>query len=205
MVKERLSQLQVTILTYLHLDYTEGKRVGGSGCNYRTLRDIMTNDSDRNSFRSKFSRSIRNLEKKQLIDVTYCHQIQKREYRQIKKCEGKKPEDDKPCKNCFYVKKYRHRLAHLGSDIQFISNNNSCGFYFITGYCGRDVRKKRIGEVKITDKGVAAILKAVVTPEMRRDAEKNAKWQISQLEQLSDYENESKKKLKRKSKELLAK
>ena len=207
MVKERLSQLQKATLTYL---YKEGAKGYGNSYKYGGLRYVMAEGNDRNSFRSKFSQSIRNLEKKQLIDVIYCHQIQKREYRQIKKCEGRKPEYGNPCEDCFYVKKYDHRLSHFGFRIEFIAGDDYCGFFFIKGYCGRDVPKKRIKEIKLTGKGRDTILKAVVTPEMRRDAEKDAKWRISQLKdfacpdiEIPDYEDEVDKRLKKKAKEIL--
>ena len=207
MVEGRLSKLQKTILTYLYKDYKEGKRVHGGGCNYRILRYIISGGNEETSFRSKFSRSIRNLEKKQLIDVRYCHQIQKTEYRQIKKCKGRKPEDNNPCENCFYVKKYKHRLSHLGSHIQFIANNKYCGFFVIRGYCGRNVPKKRIREITITDRGVAAILK---DPEMMRDTKKKARWRIAQMEQtdfpdveILDYEDNAEKKLKKNAKGMI--
>jgi len=148
MSKERLSKLQKDILLYM-------KKQEEKYSWYKSGHHLDIIKYELKPIPQSFSRSIRNLLKKGLIEVTYRGNYEWI-WKEKNKCDGRNPEEGNPCDNCLWFKKWKKIYPMINEYNDFSVGDNKChiGFrrelYIIQSW---NLKNKQIREIKLSDKG----------------------------------------------------
>ena len=199
MSEKRLSKLQKEILSQLYKNKKKYKWKK-SMWRYELMKDVAsiydTNKKDvtaqgfgitvpSDNFKIIFSQSLRNLYKKGLVKLIFCHEVPRLGFHRIKTCEGRSPKSDEPCDDCPYLEKFGCEPGDFTVEDKTSGfYDGKCYFMVQVGYSGKQGYKQRVHDVEITDKGKKALFRSCVTPKMIKETEKERSWYISQLKDL---------------------